>query len=106
MSQRFDSPWVEGLARMMSGRVLGKANPHEIDHAAAQITKAIGMFEETGMKTRAAMGYLNLEEVHADAGQREYALENLKTAGELHRETGLDSRSYWVARTEALLARL
>jgi tetratricopeptide (TPR) repeat protein len=106
LSQKFDSPWVEASARMMSGRVLGKRNPHGLDDAVAQVTKAIGMFEMAEMKARAAMGYLTLGEIYADAGKREQAAANLKRAEGMYREMGVIPESYWLRRAREATERL
>jgi tetratricopeptide (TPR) repeat protein len=44
-----------------------------------------------------------LGEIYADAGQKEKALENLKTAEDNFRDMGMD---YWLARTYAVYAEL
>ncbi len=49
------------------------------------------------------MGYLFLGELYLDTGQKEKALENLKKAGGMFKEMGMD---YWLAKTDEVLKRL
>jgi hypothetical protein len=55
------------------------------------------------LKATCSQGYLFLGELHADAGQRDEALENLKKAESMFREMGAD---YWLAKTEEVMGRL
>jgi hypothetical protein len=58
------------------------------------------ILDELKIKPFYAQGYLFLGELHAGAGQKEKALENLKKAEAMFQEMGMD---YWLARTKNLL---
>jgi len=57
----------------------------------------------TNKKPHSAQGYLFLEELYLDTGQREKALENLKKAEAMFKEMGMDC---WLAKTPEVLDRL
>jgi hypothetical protein len=56
----------------------------------------------TNRKPHSAQGYLFLGELYLDTGQREKALENLKKAGAMFKEMGMDC---WLAKTPEVLDR-
>ena len=58
------------------------------------------------MKPYTAIGYFNLGELYAGAGQTEKAVEALNKAKGMYLEMGLDPMSYWVTRTREVLMRL
>ena len=56
--------------------------------------------EELRLRSYFSLGYLYLGEFYTDTGRKEKAQENLKKAGRLFREMGMD---YWLAKTDELL---
>ncbi|NIS63101.1 MAG: AAA family ATPase, partial [Proteobacteria bacterium] len=93
----------EGLAWILLGRTLAKADPPQTDKAEESILKGIKIYEELKIKTHSVSGYYYLGELYTDTGQKDKALETLKTAESLFREMGMD---YWLAKTQEVLARL
>jgi len=106
LAQEFGTRAYEGWARMLLGSSLWKLNPTETHFAEEQLCQGISILEELETRPWSAQGYLFLGELFAHAGQGEKALENLKQAEEMYREMGLDSRHYWLALTQELLAKL
>jgi tetratricopeptide (TPR) repeat protein len=93
----------EGLAWILLGRTLGKADPPQADKAEECILKGIKIDEELKIKTYYAPGYYYLGELCADTGQKDKALETLKKAEKLFREMGMN---YWLGKTKEILIRL
>jgi len=67
------------------------------------IGKGMNILDELGVKPWFSVSRLFLGEVYADAGQKEKALENLKTAESMFQKTGME---YWLGRTHDVLAEL
>jgi tetratricopeptide (TPR) repeat protein len=90
----------EGLAWILLGRTLGKADPPQTYKAEECILKGIKIDEELKIKTYYALGYYYLGELYADTGQKDKALETLKTAEGMFQDMGMD---YWLAKTQKVL---
>ena len=67
------------------------------------ILKGIKILEELKLQPYVSTGCLFLGELYADVGQREKALENLKTAEVMFQEMGMD---YYLAKTKKVLERV
>jgi tetratricopeptide (TPR) repeat protein len=80
----------EGFAWMLLGRTLAKADPPRTDKAEEAILKGIKIYEESKIKTYSVLGYFFLGEMYANTGQKDKALETLKTAESLFQEMGMD----------------
>jgi tetratricopeptide (TPR) repeat protein len=93
----------EGLAWILLGRTLGKADPPQTDKAKECILKGIKIYEELKIKTQYAPGYYYLGELYADTGQKDKALETLRTAEKLFQEMGMD---YWLAKIHEIQEKL
>jgi tetratricopeptide (TPR) repeat protein len=93
----------EGLAWILLGRTLAKADPPQTDKAEESILKGIKTYEELKIKTYSVLGYFFLGEMYVDTGQKDKALETLKKAEKLFREMEMD---YWLAKTQEILERL
>ena len=93
----------EGFAWILLGRTLAKADPPQTDKAEEAILKGIKVYEELKIKTYSVLGYFFLGEMYANTGQKDKALETLKTAESLFQEMGMD---YWLAKTDEVLKRL
>jgi tetratricopeptide (TPR) repeat protein len=106
LARKHNERGVEGLAMGPLGRVGWKTQKMKLDEAEGSIRQGIKIAEELETRTVEAMSYHSLGELFADAGQREQALENLKNAEKMYLDMGLDSRSYWLARTQEAKARL
>ena len=89
--------------RIWLGRILAKAETSRGGKAEEYILQGIKILDELKIKPFSALGYLFLGELHADRGQREKALENLKRAERMFQEMGMD---YWLAKTQEILGRM
>ena len=103
LSQKNHEIWLEGISWTILGKILGKKEPPEIDRAEEHILKGIKILEELKVKPYFSRGYFFLGELHADAGQKERARENLIKAEKMFREMEMD---YWLTRTQEVLGRL
>jgi tetratricopeptide (TPR) repeat protein len=95
--------FFEGMSWLQLGRTLGKIEGSQLHKAEGHILQGMKILDELETKSYYALGYFCLGELHADAGQKEKALENLKKAEAMYQEMGMD---YWLARTKKLLETL
>ncbi|NIT03899.1 hypothetical protein GTO10_03120 [Candidatus Saccharibacteria bacterium] len=93
----------EGYVWIVLGRILRKTDHPQNDRAEESFLRGIKIFEELKIKTYYAPGYYYLGELYADIGQKDKALETLRTAEKLFQEMGMD---YWLAKTQEILERL
>jgi tetratricopeptide (TPR) repeat protein len=99
-SQKNHQQYGEGLAWILLGRTLGKADKSQINKAEECILQGIRILDGLKLMTHYTAGYYFLGELFADIGQKDKALENLKKAEKLFREMGMD---YWLARVQGVL---
>jgi class 3 adenylate cyclase/tetratricopeptide (TPR) repeat protein len=92
---------IQGVSKIVLGRVLAKADQRQIKTAEGHLRQGISLLEELGVPPYAGSGYLWLGEVYAESARKEEALTNLKKAEAMFREMGMD---YWLGRTRTLLA--
>ena len=102
-SQKNHQQYGEGLAWMLLGRTLGKADKSQINKAEECILQGIKILDGLRLMTQYTPGYYFLGELFAAAGQKDKALENLKKAEKLFQEMGME---YWVGKTQEVLERL
>jgi len=103
LSQKYHGRDMEGWSRICLGRMKAKNNPSQLDQAEDSTLQGIQIVTELKLKPYAAFGYFCLGEMHADAGNREDALKNLKKAEIMYREMGID---FWPERVREVLERL
>ncbi len=103
LSREFKQKFVEGIAMSALGRIVGGADPSQIDVAEQYISQGISISDELKLKPLAAQGYIFLGEVFELAGRREAAVDNLKKAEAMGEKMGM---GYWLDRTSEALARL
>ncbi|UCG66237.1 MAG: AAA family ATPase, partial [Deltaproteobacteria bacterium] len=103
LSQKKSEKHFEGASWTWLGRILGKTDASQSDTAEEHILKGIKILDELRIKPWCSEGYLYLGELYADTGQRGKALENLKKAGGMFKNMGMD---YWLAKTQEILGRL
>jgi tetratricopeptide (TPR) repeat protein len=103
LSQRFDEKWMEGFSSIWLGRILAKTDASQKEKAEDSILKGIQILEKIQIKPYYSQGYLALGEIHAESGQAEKALKNLKRAEGLFKEMEID---YWLARTREVIEKL
>ena len=103
LAQQTNEKAIEGGSLNWLGRILGKADPSQINKAKEYIFNGIKLSEGLKVKVYSSMGYLFLGELYADVGQLEDALENLKKAEAMFQEMGTD---YWLGKTQEVLGRL
>jgi tetratricopeptide (TPR) repeat protein len=100
LSRANQERWFEGLSLIYLGATMGKLDIINTRKAEEHIQQGIFVHEERKHRPSAAVGYLHLGELYADAGRRQEALETLKKARGMFQEMGMD---YWLARTEKAL---
>ena len=103
LSQRNHEKWDEGLAWILLGRIFGKARKPREGKAEECILQGIKILDELQLKPLYAQGYHFLGELYANKGQQNKAIKNLKKAGGMFREMGMD---YWLDRSQETIERL
>jgi len=93
----------EGLTWILLGRIIGKTDPSQTDTAEEHILQGMRVCDELKMKPAYATGYLALGGLHAGAGHKEEARENLKKAEAMFQEMDMD---YYLVRTKKLFESL
>jgi tetratricopeptide (TPR) repeat protein len=106
LSREYKTKTWEALTWTALGKIVGEADPSQINVAEQYIRQGISMAEETSFRSLSAQGYLLLGELFTDTGRREEALESLKKAETMYQEMGVTPQSYWLKRTQEALARL
>jgi class 3 adenylate cyclase/tetratricopeptide (TPR) repeat protein len=94
---------IQGLSKIVLGKVLAKADPGQIETAEGHLLRGISLLEELGTLCESSMGYLWLGEAYAESGRQEEALENLNKAEAMFQEMGMD---YWLDKTREILGKL
>jgi hypothetical protein len=92
---------IEGVARFLLGKVLGRTDPSKSDEAEQSIMRGIELLAELKAKPYYYQGYLALGEFYIDTGQTDKALESLRKAEAEFEDMGMD---YWLRRTREALA--
>jgi len=103
LAQNNNEKWAEASARIILGRILGKADTSQIGEAEEYILEGIKILDEQKIRPSCSEGYFYLGELYANAGQRDKALETLKKAEAEFREMGMD---YWLRQTQEVLERV
>jgi hypothetical protein len=85
------------------GWVLYKMDPRQCGQAEEHILQGIRTLDEQKVKPISAIGHLALGNLYADTGQKEKALQSLKTAKAAFQEMRMD---YWLRRTQEVLERI
>ena len=87
----------EGGSRIWLGRILGKKDPSQRQHAEVAIREGMEILDELKLMPYLACGYLFLAELYAETGQEEKVQKNLKKAYGMFGEMGMD---YWLRKTQ------
>jgi class 3 adenylate cyclase/tetratricopeptide (TPR) repeat protein len=103
LSQKNSERHMEGLSWILLGRILGRTETAQIHKAEQYMLQGMKMLDELKLKPFYAQGHLHLGELYANAGQKEKAVENLKSAETRFQEIGMD---YWLNRTRKVSAGL
>ena len=103
LSQKNNEKHIEGWSWVLLGMISGKTEPLEINKAEECILKGIEICKELKIKAYYSLGHLYLGQLYLNGGQKEKALEDLKKAGGMFQEMGMD---HWLARTEEVMQRL
>jgi len=88
---------------MQLGRITGIEDISQIDKAEETIRRGMEILDKLKMKPWHSYGYIYLGELYADSGQKENALETLKTAEKNFQEMGMD---YWLKKTYEVIEKL
>jgi tetratricopeptide (TPR) repeat protein len=100
ISQKNHEKAGEGFAWILLGRTLGKADLPQTNTAEESFFKGIKIYEELKIITLSVLGYFFLGEMYANTGQKNKAVETLKTAENLFQKMEMD---YWLAKTHEVL---
>jgi tetratricopeptide (TPR) repeat protein len=103
LCQKMHQKWIEGFVWILLGRISGKEAKPKAKKGEESILQGIKILDELKLKALYAPGYHYLGELYADTGQKDKALETLKTAEKLFQEMGMD---YWLGRTQKVMGRL
>jgi predicted ATPase len=103
LSQKNNEKWIEGLALIWLGRILGAKNQSHIERWEDNILSGINLLKDLKLRPFSSQGHLFLGGLCFDSGQREKALENLKKAETEFKDMGME---YWLDRTREILASL
>jgi tetratricopeptide (TPR) repeat protein len=93
----------EAHSKIMLARAILKSNKGEFNRAKDLIMDALKILDEFKMKPIYAVGLYFLGETHADMGQKDMALENLKKAEFEFKKMDI---AYWLGRTYEAMGRL
>jgi tetratricopeptide (TPR) repeat protein len=102
-SRTNNEKYFEAEANINLGRVIIATDRKNFEEAREYLLQGMNMLDKLQIKPRHTVGLLYLGKLHADAGQREAAIENLKKAEALFREMGMD---YWLTKAQEDLAAL
>jgi len=93
----------KGCSLMLLGTITGKEDVSQIDKAEETIRQGMKILDDLKVRPIHAQGFFYLGELYADSGQKQKALETLKTAEKNFQEMGMD---YWLKKTKGILDRL
>ena len=103
ISQKSEERHLEGASWICLGRFFQKIESSNTDLAKQHLIKGIKILKELGIRPWYSEGYLYLGELNAKSGDREDALNNLRTAESMFKEMGMD---YHLSKTRKILALL
>jgi class 3 adenylate cyclase/tetratricopeptide (TPR) repeat protein len=93
----------EGFVWIALGRILGKADPPQVDRAEEYFLRGINILEKLNIKAYYAPGYCWLAEFYSDTGQKDKALATLNKAQGLYQDLEMD---FWLHKTQKILKSL
>jgi tetratricopeptide (TPR) repeat protein len=100
LSRTNDEKYMEGIALMWLGRIMGKTIPLQFDRAKEHMLEGIHILEGTKTRMHCSQGYLFLGELYLKINEKEKAAQHLKKAEEMFMEMGID---YWLAKARNVL---
>jgi len=103
LSQESKEKHNEAWARIYLGQNHIKIDPAYPDQAKESVLQGIAIAEELMIKPIVSYGYLCLGDIHAQIGEKDGAIKNLKMAENMYQEMNID---YWLAKTRDVLDRL
>jgi len=101
LSKEIDSNYIEAKILTLKGRIEAHKASSNVEAAEADILRALDFFKKMQLKPDIAQAYMFLGEVYGEHGRKDEAIKNLKTAREMFKNMEM---SYWIDRTEKLLA--
>jgi tetratricopeptide (TPR) repeat protein len=90
----------EGLVWIALGRILGKANPPQLDRAEEAFLRGINILEKLKIIAYCVPSYYFFGEFYHDTGQKEKALATLEKAQRIYKEMEME---FWLLKTKELL---
>ncbi len=103
LSKRNHEKHSEGLSWIWLGRILGRAEPKQIDKAKQCIMKGMEILQELKIKPFYSQGHLFLSELYLKTSEKEKAIQNLEKAEKMFQEMRMD---YWLTQTKEVMAKL
>jgi tetratricopeptide (TPR) repeat protein len=102
-AQRNQEKHYEGAMKAFLGSITGRMGIVQSAKAEEMIVQGMDILERLGLKAVIAMCYTFLADFYADTGQKEKALQALKTAEQMGEEMGM---KYELNKTRQILAKL
>jgi class 3 adenylate cyclase/tetratricopeptide (TPR) repeat protein len=103
LSRRQDARGFEAVALQLSGEARMAGLRSDAGFAEAELTEALAIAEELGMRPLVAHCHLGLGKLYRRTDKREQAREHLATATTMYREMGM---TYWLEKVEAEMGEL
>jgi class 3 adenylate cyclase/tetratricopeptide (TPR) repeat protein len=102
-SRTNNEKYFEAEANINLGRVIAGTDRQRFEEGRKYLLQGMNMLDKLQIKPRYAVSLLYLGKLHADAGQKGAAIENLKRAEGMFQEMGMD---YWLGKAQEVLAAL
>ncbi|MDA8136923.1 MAG: AAA family ATPase [Desulfobacteraceae bacterium] len=90
---------VEGNSKIRLGTLFWLSEPNQVEKAVHYISEGIQILETLMLKPYYSIGYLNLAEIYLKMNDTQKAVQNLKIADEIFRETGME---FWQNQAQKL----
>jgi tetratricopeptide (TPR) repeat protein len=103
LSHKYNEKHWQGWSTILLGRVLAESESRKFEKSEEYILEGIKLLDELQIKPFSAQGSLFLGELHIQSGDKDRALEALKTAEQSFQEMGMD---YWLGKTREMLERI
>ena len=104
LARKHHYTYLEAQALLALGRTMGKTDETRSAEAEQYILQAMRSLDESKAKAWYAQAILSLGEFYVDTGQKQKALDTLKTTQRMMQEMGMTG--YWSARTQKALEKL
>jgi len=90
---------INGISNIRLGHLFRLSDCSQTEKAVHHISKGIHILEQLKMRPYYSVGYFNLAEIFSKMNDTQKAIQNLKIADEIFRETGMD---FWLNKAQRL----